>query len=183
MKEGCRGRKGYFFLIDSIIALGIIAIGLFAVFTSYSSIPSRQESDILSEDMMDFFSGTKIKDLNNEYAGVDGTLWQSGQIDNADNTVLQQLALFYYQNRTDLAERMVSNLTHNRIPLQYNFEFRIEGNTIFPLNQSQQHIDSRNGSMVLIPSAKIVHGFADRNEGELFGPYKAETLVWRAAQQ
>ena len=97
MKRRCMGREGYFFLVDSIIALGILAIGLFAVFSSYSGIPPIRESDILSEDIMDFFAGVKIKELNNEYAGIDGFLWQSGEINNADNTVLQQLALFYYQ--------------------------------------------------------------------------------------
>jgi len=181
MKRRCMGREGYFFLVDSIIALGILAIGLFAVFSSYSGIPPIRESDILSEDIMDFFAGVKIKELNNEYAGIDGFLWQSGEINNADNTVLQQLALFYYQNKTGIAEKMIANLTINRIPPQYGFEFRIGNMVIYPLNQSQQHINSKNSSNAIIPSAKLVHGFADREAGELFGPYKAEAFVWRAS--
>ena len=92
--------KAYFFLIDSILALSVLAVGAFLIFTFYLSVPSIEQPAVLSDDIMDFFANNKIKDINNPYAGLGGILWQTeGQpggicegeelIANAETTLLQ----------------------------------------------------------------------------------------------
>lgn len=174
-------RKGYFFLIDSMLALGVLVIGSFLVFSTYTKIPSKEGVELLSEDVMDFFADTKISGVNNEYAGVGGQLWDSGLISNADNSLLQQLGEFYEQDNLDIAEQFILSLTENSIPPQFLFEFRIEDTLLYPQNPSQSHLDSKDRTQVLIPSKKIVHGYLDENTGDLFGPYDAEVLVWKTS--
>jgi hypothetical protein len=182
MKKRCiPNRKGYFFLVDSIIALGVLAIGVFLILTLYTDAPSKDEPTILSEDIMDFFANNKIKDTNNPYAGLGGTLWQQGKITNAENSLLQQVAEFYANSDLDTAETFIIQLIENILPTQYKFEFWIHDlgvdTLIYPKNPSQEHLDSKEATEVLIPSKKIVYGI--NQTGEIFGPYTAEVLVWQ----
>jgi|ETNmetMinimDraft_11_1059920.scaffolds.fasta_scaffold29357_2 hypothetical protein len=140
-------KRGYFFLIDSILALGVLAVGAFLIFTFYVSVPSKEEPSILSDDLMDFFANNKIKDVNNEYVSLGGTLWETeGQPGgicngeeltvNGETTLLQQVAIFYEKSQgdtgnscyfdpdnEDLIERFIGSLVTNTLPLQYKFEF------------------------------------------------------------
>lgn len=187
MKKRCFiNRRGYFFLIDSMIALGVLAIGVFMIFTLYVQVPSESQVTVLSEDIMDFFANNKIKDVDNAYAGLGGTLWQQGRITNAENTLLQQLAEFYKKSELDstyldMAEQFIIELTVNTLPAQYKFEFWIHDldvdTRIYPLSPSQEHLDSKDATEILIPSKKIVYGL-DQDEN-MFGPYGVEVLLWR----
>src|SRR3989338_6601187 len=131
-KRLIEGRRGYFFLIDSILALGVLVIGGFLVFSSYTQTPTKEDATVLAESLMDFFSNTKIKEVNNAYAGLGGELWQQGTITNEENTLLQQLGVFYAKNDLGTAEKFIANVTKNSIPQQYLFEFRIDNMLLYP---------------------------------------------------
>lgn len=179
MKKRCINKRGYFFLIDSILALGVLVIGGFLIFSSYVKVPAKEDAAALAESLMDFFSNTKIKDVNNAYAGVGGELWQQGIITNEENTLLQQIGVFYASNNLGTAGKLIANITKNSVPQQYLFEFHIDNALLYPQNASQIHLQSKNATRVLIPSKKIVHGFLNEETGDLFGPYEAKVLVWQ----
>ncbi|MBL7056005.1 hypothetical protein ISS07_03790 [Candidatus Woesearchaeota archaeon] len=172
-------KKGYFFIIDAVLALGVLAVGLFLIFSAYTKIPPKEQIASLSEDMMDFFTQNKIKDVNNDYAGVGGELWNNGKITNSENTLLQQTAIFYNGGNFTIMENFVRNLTQNILPVQYVFELRINKTLVYPMGPSQRHNISKNKTTILIPSRKIVHGFSDSDEEDMFGPYLAEVLTWQ----
>jgi len=203
MKKRCLvGRRGYFFLIDSIIALGVLAVGTFLIFTLYVNVPSKEEVTILSDDIMDFFANNKIKDVDNAYAGLGGTLWETeGQAGglceeeeltaNGENTLLQQIAIFYEKSQEDtgndcyfnpdnedLIERFIRNLVENILPPQYKFEFWMDDKLLYPATVTEQ-ADSKNAAEVLIPSKKIAYGILNPQTGDLLGPYDTEVLVWQ----
>jgi hypothetical protein len=170
------GKKAFFFFIDSILALGVLAIGGFIAFTVLSDKPVTSGPEIISEDILDFFSNSRIQDVNNEYAGLGGTLWQQGMIDNAENTLLQQLAIFYVDADLDTAKTFIDELTKNIIPTQNNFEFWMDGTLLFP-NEEQTELKKK--ARVLIPTKRIVYSIRDAETGELIGPYEAKVFVWQ----
>jgi hypothetical protein len=178
MKKRCliNNSRGYFFLIDSVIALGVLAVGTFLIFTLYVEVPSKEEPVILSDDIMNFFANNKIKDIDNEYASLGGTLWQQGKITNADYTLLQQVAEFYKNNDLDTAGTFIEELTRDVLPYQYRFEFWVDGQLLYP---DTEQTDSKNAAKALIPSKKIVYGISNKETGEMFGPYNAEVLLWQ----
>ena len=178
-KRSHAGRKGYFFLIDSILALGVLAVGGFLILFSYTQAPHKEDAAILAESLMDFFSNTKIEGTNNQYAGIGGVLWQQGAITNGKNTLLQQAGIFYAAGKKDTAEKLIANITQNAVPGQYLFEFWINDTLIYPGNPTAGHLGSKNSTRVLIPSRKIVYGFISEETGDLFGPYEAEVMVWQ----
>ncbi len=188
MKKRCLGRKGYFFLIDSIIALGVLAVGVFLVFALYVNVPPIEQPAILSDDIMDFFANNKIKDVDNAYAGLGGTLWKEGKITNGENTLLQQIGEFYEKSKDDAAylditEQFIAELIQNVFPKEYSFEFWIHDlgvdTLIYPKNPSPEHLNSKEATEVIIPSKKIVYGILNKETGDMFGPYNAEVLVWQ----
>jgi len=197
MKKRYLDKKAYFFVIDAILALGVLAVGAFLVFTFYANVPSIEEPAVLSEDIMDFFANNKIKDIDNPYVGLGGTLWSTeGQpggicngeelIANGENTLLQQIGDFYEKSTgnscyfdpsaDDLIERLVGALISNSLPTQFDFEFKMNDDILYP---ATEQIASKNAADVLIPSKKIVHGILNQETGELFGPYETEVLVWQ----
>jgi|TARA_B100001964_G_scaffold208023_1_gene240304 hypothetical protein len=185
-------KKAYFFLIDALLALGVIAVGTAMVFTLYTNVPSKEQPAILSDDLMDFFANNKIKDVNNEYVGLGGTLWETeGQpggicngeelIANGENTLLQQVAIFYEKSSgnscyLNLVKKFILKLTENTLPTQYGFEFWMDDQLLYP--ETEQTV-SKSKTKVLIPSKKIAYGIMNQETGDMFGPYNAEVLVWQ----
>ena len=65
------------------------------------------------------------------------------------------------------------------MPPQYLSEFWVNDTLLYPQNPTQEHIDLKNASGILIPSKKIVYGILNQETGDLFGPYVTEVLVWQ----
>ncbi|MCH8329396.1 MAG: hypothetical protein IIB81_03305 [Nanoarchaeota archaeon] len=193
MKKRCfLNRRGYFFLIDSVLALTVLAMVAFLIFSLYSNVPQKEEPAILSDDLMDFFANNKIKDIDNPYAGLGGTLWKDeGGVGglcpgeeltaNAENTLLQQAAEFYEKSKNNscylnLALKFITELTQGSLPLQFNFEFWLDDQLLYP---DTEQVASKNAAKVIIPSKKMVYGISNKDTGDMFGPYNAEVIVWR----
>ena len=192
-------KRGYFFLIDSILALSVLAVGAFLVFTFYAQQKSSTTVDVLSEDMMSLFADNKISGINNLEIGLGGTFWSSQAVIDCnggpltpdyESTALQQIAIFYNLKTstgkecyvTKIANPFVEKLAKNNLPKQYNFEFWINDDAlgsrqlIYP---SAEQSASKSSANVLIPSKKIVYGLLSQDTGQVFGPYSAEVLVWK----
>lgn len=199
MKKRCTGKRAYFFVIDSMLALGVLAIGAFLIFTFYAQQPPSGSADILSEDIMGTFANSEISDINDPEIGLAGTYWGSSEVlacngqpitPDLESTLLQQVAIFYELKEInskpcyvdEIARTFVEKLTQNALPAQYGFEFWIDDNLrskktlIYP---ASEQLSSKAASKVLIPSRKIAYGILSQETGQVFGPYSAEVLVWR----
>ena len=170
-------KRGYYFTLDALIALGIFTVGIIILYASYVSVPSLSQTRYSSEDLLQFFSNTPIESTNNPYIGIDGELWHLGLIPDRSISLLEEFAYLYYSNNIPMARLGVSNITSSLIPSQYRFEVWIDNTLIFP---NQTDIISKNDSSVILPAKSIVYGFADRSAGTFFGPYVAEVIVWQA---
>lgn len=190
MKKRCLNRRAYFFLIDSLIALGVLAVGAFLIFTIYIKTPAEEAPTIFSDDLMSFFAKNKIKNIDNAEVGLGGTYWSdteviacNGQayVPNGEHTVLQQVAVFYEISQTescyiDLAKNFIAKLIENILPSEYGFEFWMEDQLLYP---DIEQTASKDATKVLIPSKKIVYGILDKETGTMFGPYEVEVLAWQ----
>ena len=190
MKERGANKKAYFFLIDAILALGVLAVGGFLVFTFLLQTPSQGEPSILSEDTMDFFANSRMQNVDNLEVGLGGTYWSSAEViacngkalsPEPENTLLQQAAILYEDRiinscYLDIAKAFIEKLTHGAFPVQFAFEFWVEDVLLYP---DTEQIDAKEAAKVLIPSRKIVYGIKDREKGDMLGPYDVEVLVWR----
>ena len=166
-KRSVLNKKGYFFIIDAVLALGVLAVGAFLIFASYTDVSSKGNPSLLSEGIMDFFANNKIKDIDNKYAGLSGTLWtdegkEGGLCEGveltatAENTLLQQIAIFYEKSSDNscylnLAEKFILKLTENVLPQKYEFELWMDDQLLYP---GTEQTDSKDAAESLIPSKK-----------------------------
>lgn len=174
-------KKAYFFIIDAILALLVLSVGIGLVLTITYKMPAKTQSEFLSFDLM--------KPLNKKIrggipgdrpCGSNGDYEQAGIITHPENTVLTQLAEFYYRQEIleieDTSDYMFQ-CVNDSIPLMniehHNLAILIDNFTIF----ENSTVDRYNETVkVRIPSRKVVFGFFNET---FYGPYMAEVWVWR----
>ena len=171
-------KRGYFFMLDAVLGLFVIAIGTFLISSSYIDVPQLAQVGLLSEDLLNFLSNTKIKDLNNPYGGIGGQLWKQGTITDADNSLLQQISEFYAASKLDTAEKFIANVSKGAVPEQFNYEVWINGTILYPRAPTAEHVKSKNSTALLLTSKKLTFGVINRTTSDLWGPYKTEVYVW-----
>jgi len=171
-------KRGYFFALDAVLALFVLIIGVFLVASSYIEVPQSAQVSLLSDDLMNFLSETKIKNLNNAFAGIGGTLWLNGTITDADNSLLQQIGEFYAAKNFDTAATFVQNVSENIIPKQFLYEVWVNNTIIYPKEPSAEHNRSKNSTALLLTSKKIAFGLINKTTSNVWGPYKSEVFVW-----
>ena len=171
-------KRGYFFVLDAMLGLFILVIGIFLVASFYLKTAQPVQVGLLSDDLLNFLSNTRIKDLNNQYAGIGGQLWSQGSITDADNSLLQQIGKFYAKNDFNTAEKFIQNVSVQIIPYQYEYEVWMNGKLLYPQIPSALHMASRGNTTLLLTSKKFTFGILNRTTSDLWGPYKAEVFVW-----
>lgn len=171
-------KRGYFFILDAVLALTVLVIGVFLVTSSYVDVPQPAQVSLLSDDLLNFLSNTKIKDLNNPYAGIGGVLWNQGDITDADNSLLQQIGEFYAKNKLGTAEKFIQNVSTGIVPPQFKYEVWIDNALLYPKTPSAEHIKSKNSTELLLTSKKLTFGILNKTTSDIWGPYKAEVFVW-----
>lgn len=171
-------KRGFFFVLDAVLGLFVIAIGVFLITSSYVNVPQLTQVGLLSDDLLNFLSNTKIKDLNNQYAGIGGQLWKQGTITDADNSLLQQIGEFYAKNNLDIAEKFIANVSKDVVPEQFKYEVWMNGVVLYPRTPAAEHLKSKNSTKLLLTSKKLTFGIANKTTSDLWGPYKAEVFVW-----
>ena len=171
-------KRGYFFMLDAMLALIVLSIGIFLITSSYVDVPQLAQVGLLADDLLNFLSNSKIKDINNPYAGIGGALWTQGLITDIENTLLQQIGEFYAAGNIDTAEKFIANVSSGIIPPQFKYEVWIDGTILYPKVQSAEHAESRNNTYILLTSKKITFGIINKTTSNLWGPYKAEVFVW-----
>ena len=171
-------KRGYFFILDAVLGLSVLIIGVFLITSSYVNVPQTAQVGLLSDDLLNFLSNTKIKDLNNPYAGIGGELWSGGYISDPDNSLLQQIGEFYSLNKLDTAEKFIQNVSTGIVPRQFRYEIWVGATLLYPKVPSAEHSKSRNSTELLLTSKKLTFGILNKTTSDIWGPYKAEVFVW-----
>lgn len=166
--------------MDAVLGLMILVMGIFLITSSYVKSPQQAQVGLLADDLINFLSRTKIKDLNNPYAGIGGELWNDGEITDADNSLMQQTGEFYAKGKLDIAEKFVKNVSKDAVPAQFRYEVWIDGIIIYPKNPSAEHLSSKSSTELLLTSKKISFSIINKTTSALAGPYKAEVFVWES---
>ena len=171
-------KRGYFFILDAMLALTVLVMGIATILSAYVKVNPNAQVGLLSDDLLNFLSNNKIKDLNSPYAGIGGELWNQGAITDADNTLLQQAGIFYATNKPETAEKSIQNVSAGIIPPQFDYEVWINGAILYPKSPSLEHTQSKSSTKLMLTSKKITFGILNRTTSDLWGPYKAEVFVW-----
>ncbi len=176
-------KRGYFFTLDVLIALIVIVVGFILIWSSMASRTHIVQPYFLSQDTLDLLASSTVADVSSlDYVKK---LREDGNItlQQYDNTLLEQMALYYHQNETGSRpnDYVLKNFTRviltNATPEQYSLELRLDNKTLYyqqnPFNKPQ------DDSGALVSSKTVVSVVIQGDEISISEPYIAEVRVWQ----
>lgn len=113
-----KGLKGFYFSIDALLAIVILVMGIMAFYQLSPSSITSDKSYVLSNDFINLISVMQIGEVNNTYIQ---SLVSNGTIGNPNNTILQQVGLFWAENKSDIANSIISNFSDGLLPPNFGF--------------------------------------------------------------
>ena len=168
-----RARKGYFFVIDALIAIGLLVILLIAI---YKPIPKKSKTFsvyLLSNDLMNYLSNTKIRDLPRDQQDL-----VINNLSTGDLYISEALGELYWRSSQDpsyleLCRHFLNRTIDNIIDKNYVYRIVIGNSTKKEVlfNNSPYNI---NDSSILATSKKIVFVIMNR---ELVDSYVLDVEV------
>src|SRR3989338_9848147 len=178
-------KRGYLFILDSIISLLVLTIGISLILSFRAAEPVTQQAEIYSSDIVQFLTKIKIKDLNNEYMCINGEFVANGNITNTENNLLDQLSEFYfrYSNQScsfclNLTNVSINSLTKSLLLDQYNFEIavddpKLQKRTVLYINKNKP---KKENAQLVLPIRRMTSGVYNNT---LYGPYIMEVILWQ----
>ncbi len=178
-------KRGYFFTMDAMVAIGVMVVGIVLVLMSMSYQPPGTTAILLSYDLMNTLESTHIYDINDQLYPLIETMKNNSNITNFDNTPLGQIGEFYYRESDlgctfckEMASNFTKNLTRYILPEQWSFEILINNETLYRRNSTNPTSEPiKNESRMLVTSRSLFSGII--NKTEMWGPYTAEVIVWQ----
>lgn len=168
-------KKGYFFLIDAIIALFVIGIGITLVITTTSSPEPVRQPELLDIDLMNILQ-QRVNSIDDDYCGAESALVIDGNISDPNDRLLQQFGSLYYRDQQgcvfciELIQNCINSLVLINNLGPYSIELNINHKYIHAINTTL-----RNESRLVIPQRSITFGVY---HNQFFGPYTVEMFVW-----
>ena len=150
-------KNGIFLTIDSLLASGIILIGIILVTNLYISERPRVNLNYASQDVVRVFSTMRVGEIKNDYVQ---SLIASGEIINVNYTILEQIGDFWSQNKIELGKNFTKNLTEDIFPSGFGFSILVNGEEIYTRNLPS--------NKALVSSKKIISGIAKAKPTEGF---------------
>jgi hypothetical protein len=199
--------KGYFFILDGVIALIVLITGIIIIGSVFVTQPVYQPPYNYGEDLLRVMSSSNISNIQTQsHLGIaalfktqiPGSAPSKLKINDNASTILQQVAKFYYYYCTNTYPLYTSTITdanttvyetiNQIIPKPFYAELKMSGHvgcTVQPLRIYTSHlpdsdaavIASQNKAKIIMSTQKVIFGNAD--SGTLFGPYIATMTLWR----
>tara|TARA_Y100000310_G_scaffold340439_1_gene436254 strand:- start:22066 stop:22602 length:537 start_codon:yes stop_codon:yes gene_type:complete len=174
MRFNINGKKGYFFILDSVVAVMIMTVAFMALYSDPVDTPQKERLDLMAGDIEVFLSNTRINELDSTEISIIGTYLSNGDITDKRNTIMQQVGEFYQLSEDPKASSLLDGVIGTIVPSQFNFEIYIE-NTLIYSRVMPGH--SKDNSRVVIIKRGIVYGI-DEDGFSLWGPYISEVRMW-----
>lgn len=164
------GKKGYFFVIDSLVAMTILSVGLFVLVSSFSVSPPKTQVIITSKDALSYITETTIK----RYVDKENILNKSELLERGslDNTIIEQVMEFIYLNQNQTAEDLLRTSLGEVVPIQHNVRIMVDSKVIY-----MRSISEPDEAELLIPSKS--YAITIYNTSHIIGPSLIEVDVWQ----
>jgi len=150
-------KRAVFFTLDSLLASGIVIVAILLVSNFYSTQQQTVNVNYASQDLVRIFSTMTVGEVNNNYVK---SLIISGDIENTNNTILEQIGDFWAEDKLNLSSNFTRNLTEDIIPSAYGVSVLVNGEVIYSRNVPVKR--------ALVSSRKIISGIAKAKPTEGF---------------
>lgn len=174
-------RKGVFFTIDAIIALSVLAVGVLVLFLAFGTESPRQQTALYAGDLMTFFSGTRLQDVQEPWAI---NLWctdgprctqPTRNITQPDQTLLAVMAQLVHADNVQLANYIAFESAKGLVQSQFGWNLTMTSPDTGIVLITHRGIATEPSQQI---TAKSLVYFVSENH-TLEGPYVAQVLVWQ----
>ncbi len=153
-------KKAIFFTIDALLAAGIMLVAILLLSNYYIVESQKTNINFASQDMVKILSTMTVGQVDNDYVRQ---LISSGDITNANSTILEQIGQFWSEGKNDLALNLSKNLTSGILPAGYGFSVLVNNEEIFSRNISSKSTLVSSRSLISgIAKAKPTEGYTTR---------------------
>jgi hypothetical protein len=166
-------KKGYFFTLDAFIAMSVLIVCVILIFSIHSAKPYPLQSIFISDDMMYYLSSTRCYELQSQYVQ---SLISNGTIGMPENSLIEQIAVFYMDGKNGTARNFTRNVMGGMIPGKYGVQLRIYNSSTGFVDRLSEGGVSESGSRLLITSKKILFGMINETT---WGPMTGEVRLWQ----
>lgn len=164
-------KKGIYFTFDSFIAGGIVVLVILLASSLYVKEQDRIDLNFLSRDLVTVLGTITVEEIDNDYIN---SLISGGSIENLENTVLEQIVVFWENNELEKANKTAANVIEPWVINKSGVGLWIDNQTIYTRDVPIEKF--------LVSSKKIIGGIKGdptrQNPPELLGPVIVEIRVW-----
>ena len=136
-------RKGFFFSMDSFMALSMFVIILVSMYVFFISVKSLDQQYYISEDLFDVFSEVEINELEYSNYPYVSNLIAKGAINNTELTISEQIIEFGLNEDYQNASILIEDITGGLLPSQFGLSFELN-NEIYSRGQVRTALVSRS---------------------------------------
>jgi hypothetical protein len=170
-------KKGIYFSIDAILALFILVITITSLSIIYYNEKPKEQLNYYSKDIINYFSTTKISELNNTYIDI---LISNQTITNINSTIIEEVLRLWATNNKNIATNIIKNLTNKIILDEYNIAFVIDNEIVYLINNSvtPKEISTHKSLITGIEESKAITGTSIRIFFSKTGDYTTKDYVY-----
>jgi uncharacterized membrane protein len=168
-----RSRKGYFFVIDSIVALTIVLLGIFLLFSTGSSSFNLEQPLSTLEDFASITMARPLSESTNNYYVTE--LLPAGLVPFPDATPMEEIAYLVQRSIesgdplfAEYAENYSRALIDEALERRYGAELIINGTSVFARDNPQTLFNMGRQGVLYIRM----------DDSTVRGPVVAEVRLW-----
>lgn len=166
------GKRGYFFVVDSIIAATILLFGLFYLFTTIASTPAQTQAFRTADDFAAILLYQQLWQSTNTYYTT--TLMQQGLVPYPDNTAFEELGYLFYKPSSQCPTCLNHTYNFSQSLIDESLDTRF-GAAIYINNTL---IYSRDVAKTTVLFSRGVIIYTRMNSTTLIGPVIGEVQLW-----
>lgn len=157
-------KKGYYFMIDALVAVMILTIGYFLLTAFYASTAPSLEIQRVSENIISLLSDVRLSDLcSDSCPSPDCTIPDMDtiycSISDKNNTLIESIGELYSKTKMVEAAKIVELIVvdNNLVPRGSNFTLILDNGTHSALIYPENRPFNLNAK-VLVPTKKVIFG-------------------------
>jgi hypothetical protein len=164
-------KKGFYFTIDGLLALGMVVTAIVVATSFQVDTDSRSHLYSIANDMLTVMGSNTVVSIDNIYVN---SLISGGDITNLENTVLEQIVVFWNADDFEKANKTVQNVSTRWITNRTGVGFFIDNQSIF---------ESKNKIQESLVSVKRIttltqNSLSRQTPPEAQGPFFIEVRIW-----
>lgn len=166
-------RKGYFFVIDATVAITIVLLGIFLLFSSGASSFSQEQPLTSLEDFVTLSGARSLAESTNNY--YTGTLLPARVVPLPDMTPLEEVGylLFRYNETGNVtylhyASNFTASLFNDSIEARYGASLTVNGTLVY--RRAAEPSSFNIGRTTVL--------YVRMNETAIKGPVLSEVQLW-----